>query len=310
MERPYNDYSSYLQALFGGKTYKVSIRGGFTCPNIDGTVAKGGCTYCNNASFVPSYLKRSMGVKEQVDQGIEFLSQRYGAEQFLGYFQSYSNTYGEVEHLEQLYRTALDHPQIKGLVVGTRADCVPEPVLTLLEAIARDYYVSVEYGIESISDDTLRRINRGHDFAALQDAVRRTRGRGIHLGGHLILGFPWEDRSHWLRTAGVVSSLGIEYVKIHHLHVVKGTEMARVYQEEPFQLFEFDEWVQLVADFLERLSPDLVVGRMAGGAPPDLLIAPDWKGKRHTHVVQGVIKELTRRGTRQGSAYTPQAETA
>lgn len=309
MERPYNDYSGYLREIFGGKTYKVSIRGGFTCPNIDGTVARGGCTYCNNASFVPGYLKRTMNVKEQVDKGVEFLSRRYGAEQFLAYFQSYSNTYGEVDRLERLYRTALDHSQIKGLVVGTRADCVPEPVLALLEEIARDYYVSVEYGIESVSDETLRRINRGHDFAAVVDAIRRTLGRGIHLGGHLILGFPWENREQWLRTAGVVSSLGIEYVKIHHLHVVKGTEMARVYKEEPFHVFGFDEWVQLVTDFLERLSPDLVVGRMAGGAPPDLLIAPDWKGQRHTHVVQEVIRELRRRGTRQGSDYQKQVVT-
>ncbi|HKJ68534.1 MAG TPA: TIGR01212 family radical SAM protein [bacterium] len=308
MKKPYSDYNTYLREVFGKKTYKVSIRGGFTCPNIDGTVAKGGCTYCNNASFVPSYLRRSMNIREQVNRGVEFLSERYGAENFLAYFQAYSNTYDEVGRLERLYREALDHEQIAGLVVGTRADCVPEPVLDLLEDIAREYYVSVEYGIESISDGTLQRINRGHDFAALVDAVNRTRTRtGLPIGSHLILGFPWEDRDHWLRTAQVVSSLGVDYLKIHHLHVVKGTAMARQYREQPFKVFEFEEWVQLVADFLERLSPEIVVARLAGGAPPGILIAPNWDGKRHTHVVQAVIRELHRRGTRQGVKYNTDA---
>jgi len=308
MEKPYNDYKSYLKNLFGEKTYKVSVRGGFTCPNIDGTVAKGGCTYCNNASFVPSYLKRSMNIKEQINRGVDFLSDRYGAKKFLAYFQSYSNTYDEVSRLEDLYAEALDHEQVEGLVVGTRADCVPEPVLQLLEDIAGDYYVAVEYGIESISDETLRKINRGHDFACVLDALERSRGRGLHIGSHLILGFPWENRDHWLRTADVINTLGIEYLKIHHLHVVKGTEMARQYQEEPFHVFGFDEWVQLVTDFIERLSPELVVGRMSGGAPPRLLIAPDWDGKRHTDVVQSVIREFGDRGTGQGSRYTEIAE--
>ncbi len=307
MNKPYNDYSHYLQEIFGRKTYKVSVRGGFTCPNIDGTVAKGGCIYCNNASFVPSYLKRSMNVREQVDTGVDFLSDRYGADNFLVYFQSYSNTYDRVERLEELYQEALAHERITGLVVGTRADCVPEPALQLLEEIARDYYVSVEYGIESVSDETLRRINRGHDFAAIVDAVERTKGRGIHMGGHLILGFPWEDREQWLHTARVVSQLGIEYVKIHHLHVVKGTEMAIQYQQEPFKVFRFEEWVQLVSDFIERLSPEMIVGRLSGGAPPGLLIAPDWKGKRHTHVVQSVVRELQRRGSSQGEKYNKSA---
>lgn len=299
-DRPYNDYKSYLENIFGESVYKVSIRGGFTCPNIDGTVAKGGCTYCNNASFVPSYIKRVMSIREQIDKGIQFLSERYGAEKFLAYFQSYSNTYDKPEHLKKLYYEALSHDQVVGLVVGTRADCVPESTLKLLESIAKDYYVSVEYGIESISDETLERINRGHDHATLVDAVERSRDRGFHIGSHLILGFPWENREQWLRTAEVVSHLGVEYTKIHHLHVVKGTAMAEEYQKEPFHLFGFKEWVQMVADFIERLSPEMVVGRMAGGAPPNLLIAPDWDGKRHTHVVQAVIQELKNRGTHQG----------
>lgn len=303
MQRPYNDYKRYLENIFGEKVYKVSVRGGFTCPNIDGTVANGGCTYCNNASFVPSYIKRVMSIREQIDKGVDFLSARYGAKKFLVYFQSYSNTYDSPERLEQLYTEALSHPQIAGLVVGTRADCVPEPTLQLLESLAQDYYISVEYGIESISDETLERINRGHDHATLVDAIKRSQGRGFHIGSHLIFGFPWEDRQQWLRTAEVVSNLGVEYIKIHHLHIVKGTAMAEEYAENQFYLFGFDEWVQLVADFVERLSPEIVVGRMSGGASPDLLIAPDWNGKQHTHVVQAVIRELKRRGTKQGSRW-------
>ncbi len=299
-EQPYNDYKSYLENIFGEPVHKVSVRGGFTCPNIDGTVAKGGCTYCNNASFVPSYIKRVMSIREQIEKGIKFLSERYGAQKFLAYFQSYSNTYDEPERLAELYQEALSHDQIVGLVVGTRADCVPDPTLDLLEALAKDYYVSVEYGIESISDETLRRINRGHDHATLVDAIKRSQGRGFHIGSHLIFGFPWEDRTHWLRTAEVVSEIGVEYTKIHHLHVVKGTAMAEQFARESFHVFEFDEWVQLVVDFIERLSPEIVVGRMAGGAPPNLLIAPKWNGKRHTHVVQAVRREFKKRGTHQG----------
>jgi len=303
MDKPYNDYSTYLEEIFGEKIHKVSVRGGFTCPNIDGTVAKGGCIYCNNNSFVPNYLKRAMSIHEQLDKGINFLSRRYGARKFLAYFQSYSNTYADVEYLEQLYTEALSHDQIHGLVIGTRADCVPEPVLDLLESLARDVYVSVEYGIESISDATLHRINRGHDYATLVDAIERSQGRRFHIGSHLILGFPWEDRNHWLKTAEVVSELGIEYLKIHHLHIVRGTQLAMDYEKKPFHLFTFREWVELVADFLERLSPEKIVGRLSGAAPPSMLIAPKWDGKRHTHVVQAVCREMKKRGTFQGEKY-------
>ncbi|MBD3275164.1 MAG: TIGR01212 family radical SAM protein [Candidatus Marinimicrobia bacterium] len=303
MKKPYNDYHTYMKEQFGEKTYKVSIRGGFTCPNIDGTVAKGGCTYCNNASFVPAHLKRSMDVHEQINKSVGFMRRRYGADKFLAYFQSYSNTYDEITRLRKLYSEALSHESIHGLVVGTRADCVPEPVLALLEQLAEKYYVSVEYGIESIADETLKRINRGHDFATLVDAVERSQNRGLHIGSHLILGFPWEDRRQWLDTAEVVSDLGVEYLKIHHLQIVKGTELARQHQEDPFNLFEYPEWIQLVCDFLERLSPEVIVGRLAAGTPPRMLVAPKWDGVRHTNVIQDVIREMNRRGTEQGSRY-------
>ena len=302
-ERPYNDYYNYLKGRFGAVTYKVSVDGGFTCPNIDGTVAEGGCTYCNNRSFVPKYLNRGDSIRDQIRQGVESQRKRYKAERFLAYFQAYSNTYDSVDRLEECYREALAHPDISGLVLGTRADCLPEPVIALLETLARECYVAVEIGIESVYDTTLKRINRGHGFAAVTDAMSRLSGRGIHIGAHLIFGFPGEGRHHWLDTARVVSELPLEYLKLHHLQVVKGTALAREYFDNPFRVFTFLDWVELVSDFLERLRPDIAIARMSGSAPPQLLIVPRWGRKKHPEVKQLVKQTLLDRGTRQGMRY-------
>lgn len=300
-EKPYSDYFSYLKRHLGAVTYKVSVDGGFTCPNIDGSLALGGCAYCNNRSFVPKYLNRKESIREQVDQGVTSQRERYGAERFLAYFQAYSNTYGDVETLKERYFEALDHPSINGLVLGTRADCLPEEVVELLTVLARDYYIAVEIGIESIYDETLMRINRGHDFLAVEKAFERLQGRGIHLGAHLILGFPWETRSQWLQTVDVMSTLPLEYLKIHHLQVVKGTALAETYHNNPFPVFEFREWVELICDFLEKLPEDIAVARLSGSAPPHMLIAPHWGRKKHPEVISEVMAELKRRGTTQGS---------
>ncbi len=302
-KRPYNDYYHYLKNRFNAVTYKVSVDGGFTCPNIDGTVAEGGCTYCNNRSFVPKYLNRKDSIRDQIQKGVESQRKRYGAERFLAYFQAYSNTYGELDRLEACYREALEHPDIDGLVLGTRADCLPEPVIALLETLARDFYVAVEVGIESVYDVTLRRINRGHDFAAVTDALERLSGRGIHIGAHLIFGFPGETRNHWLDTARVVSGLPVEYLKLHHLQVIKGTVLAREYYEQPFRVFTFPEWVELVCDFLELLRPDIAIARMSGSAPTHMLIDPQWGRKKHPEVKQQVMNTLRERGTCQGTHY-------
>lgn len=304
MVKPYNDYFSYLKKQLGAVTYKVSVEGGFTCPNIDGTVAHGGCTYCNNRSFVPKYLNRSNSIRRQIDTGIKSQKQRYGAERFLAYFQAYSNTYDSPDRLAERYHEALGHPSIDGMVLGTRADCLAEPVVELLESLAEEYYIALEIGIESIYDSTLVRINRGHNFDAVLEAFDRISGRGIHLGAHLILGFPWETRSQWLETAGVVSRMPLEYLKLHHLQVVKGTKLARTYHSSPFPVFEFSEWVHLAGDFLERLHPDITVARLCGSAPPHMLIAPQWGGKKHPEVIREVTAELNRRNSRQGEHYS------
>lgn len=302
-QRPYNDYFHYLKKRFGAVTYKVSVDGGFTCPNIDGTVAEGGCTYCNNRSFVPKYLNRKDSIRSQLDQGVQSQRRRYKAEHFLAYFQAYTNTHAPVDRLEERYREALEHPDIDGLVIGTRADCLSEPVVALLESLARECYVAVEIGIESVYDETLRNINRGHDYSAVVEACGRVAGRGIHIGAHLILGFPGERRRQWLHSAEVVSSLPIDYLKIHHLQVVKGTALAREYFDHPFPVFTFSEWVELVSDFLERLRPEMAIARMSGSAPPHLLIVPQWGRRKHPEVKQHVMQTLLARGTRQGARY-------
>lgn len=285
-------------------TYKVSVDGGFTCPNIDGTVATGGCTYCNNRSFIPSYLNRKDSIRQQLDHGVVSQRERYGAERFLAYFQAYSNTHDHVDRLEEKYRDALGHASVNGLVLGTRADCLPGPVIKLLEELAKEAYVAVEIGIESVYDETLNLINRGHGFGAVQDACDRLSGRGIHIGAHLILGFPNETRNHWLRSAGIVSGLPLEYLKIHHLQVVKGTQLARDYREKPFPMFSFEEWVELASDVIERLDPGIAIARMSGSAPPDLLMAPQWGRKKHPEVKQHVINTLRNRGSRQGDRFS------
>lgn len=297
------DYYHYLKKHFGTATYKVSLDAGFTCPNIDGTVSTGGCTYCNNRSFIPGYIDRNNSINCQLEQGIASQRKRYGAECFLAYFQAYTNTHDSVDRLEECYRTALRHPGIDGLVVGTRADCLSEPVVALLESLARFCYVAVEIGIESVDDRTLRRINRGHGYAAVVDACDRIAGRGIAIGAHLILGFPWESRHQWVDSAEVVSALPIDYLKIHHLQMIKGTALANRYLNTPFPLPGFRDWVVLVTDFLERLRPGIAIARMSGSAPPDMLIAPKWGKKKHSEVKQHVVKELELRKAFQGKRY-------
>lgn len=300
-ERPYYDYKSYLIERFGEPVYKVSVQAGFTCPNIDGTVAKGGCTYCNNRSFVPGYLSPRIPIRQQIKEGIERRKDQQSVKKFLAYFQSFSNTYAPVEELEPLYREALEDPGVVGLVIGTRADCLPDEVVALLERLAKETYVAVEIGIESIYDRTLERINRGHHFDAVEHAFARLKGRGIAIGAHLILGLPGENKEDWLHEAEVISRLKPDYFKLHHLHIVRGTQMAHQYRKNPddFKIFSFEEWIQLAADFLEQLDPGIAIGRVAGSAPENLLIAPKWEENYGT-VVQEVIKEMERRGTGQG----------
>ncbi len=305
----YNAYGRFLKEKFGVRVFKVSVDGGFSCPNRDGTVALKGCTYCNNSSFRPGTASRIKPVGEQVLEGMECLKKRYGAEKFIVYFQPFSNTHAPLETLIPIYESAIDHPDVVGLSVGTRPDCVDEQKIAWFEALARTCFVTLEYGLQSIHDSTLIRINRGHDYRCWLDAMQRTRDRGIWIGAHIILGFPWETREEVLQSAGIVSDKGIDFLKLHHLHVVKNTEMERQFRNDPFPLPDLDAYVELVVDFLERMSPAIRIERFFGSAPPDLLVGPVWN-KSKGGIRHSIERKLEERNTWQGRLYQSSQDSA
>jgi radical SAM protein (TIGR01212 family) len=300
--RYYNSYSAYLREKFGCRVHKVSVDVGFTCPNRDGTVASGGCVYCNNDSFVPSYARSRISLHNQIKTGIEYLKKRFKAEKFIIYFQAYTNTYDKTEKLERIYREALEYDGVVGLAVGTRSDCVDEEKIKLFENLSRDWFITVEYGIESIYDRTLKLMNRGHNYQSVLNAIRITKDRGIHIGAHIIVGFPGETQDEMLRMADEMSNLGIDFLKIHNLHIVRNTPLARMYMKEPFRLFTYEEYLDFISRFLERLSPKIVLERLFTDTPQDLLIAPIWN-KTHAEILRGIDMELQRKNTYQGRLF-------
>lgn len=302
MKRRFNSYGAYLKERFGSRVAKLSVDAGFTCPTRDGSLSRGGCIYCNNESFVPPYARVRYSLRSQVLTGMEFLKKRYGVDKFIIYFQAYTNTYGDVEMLEELWRSALKFDGVVGISIGTRSDCVDEEKIRVMERIAKSTYFTVEYGIESIYDKTLSFANRGHDYASVVSAISMTRGKGINIGAHLIVGFPTETIDEMLYMATEVSRLGIDYLKVHNLHVVKNTPLEKLYRESPFKLFSYDEYVGFVVEFLERLSPQIVVERLFTDTPGDLLVAPRW-GMTHSEILRGIERELERRDTYQGRLY-------
>lgn len=306
MDIRYNNYNSYLKEKFGCRVHKVSVDVGFTCPNRDGKVAIGGCIYCNNDSFVPSYARSSLSLQDQIRIGMEYLKKRFKAEKFIIYFQAYTNTYDKIERLEKLYREALDNENVVGLAIGTRSDCVDEEKIKLFEDLAKDWFVSIEYGIESIYDKTLEYMNRGHNYKSIIDAIRITKERGIHIGAHIIVGFPTETRDEMLQMADEISRLKIDFLKVHNLHVVKNTPLARMYAKDPFHVFNYEEYIDLISRFIEQLSPKIVLERLFTDTPQDLLIAPRWN-KTHTEILRGIEMELERRNTYQGRLFKEQS---
>jgi len=300
--RRYNAFGQSMKDLYGQPVYKVNVDAGFTCPNRDGTVSVGGCIYCNNDSFRPSACTSAASVHEQIEKGIPYLKRRYGAEKFLVYFQPFTNTYAPVAILERLYREALDNPGVVGLAIGTRPDCVDEGKIALLEDLAREHFILVEYGLQSIYDRTLEFINRGHDFARFRSAVSMTAGRGIRIGAHLILGFPTETRDEMLAMADVISKLPIGFLKLHQLQVIRHTALAELHAQKPFPTFSYEEYLELVSDFLERLSPDIVLQRLFAAAPEDILIGPVWNRTR-SEFLNDLDAYLERVGSFQGKKY-------
>ncbi len=302
--RRYNAFGQYMKDLYHAPVYKVNVDAGFTCPNRDGSISTGGCIYCNNDSFRPEACSSSATVQKQIEKGIPYLRSRYGAEKFLVYFQPYTNTYASVDILERLYREALDNPGVVGLAIGTRPDCVDEDKIALLETLARKHFILVEYGLQSIYDKTLDYINRGHDYACFRKALAITTGRGIKVGAHLILGFPTETREEMLAMAGEISRLPVEFLKIHQLQVIRDTVLADQYAAKPFPTFGYREYLEMLADFLERLSPDIILQRLFAAAPDDILIAPIWN-KTRSELLRDLDLLLEQRGSCQGKLHVP-----
>ena len=300
----YNDLSAYLSAHFPYKVQKISLNAGFTCPNRDGTVGYGGCTYCNNQTFNPAYCKTEKTVTEQLEEGKQFFARKYPEMKFLAYFQAYTNTYAELEELKRKYEEALYVPNVVGIVIGTRPDCMPDTLLDYLEDLNQRTFLVVEYGVESTDNDTLKRINRGHTFEVAEEAIRKTAARGIRVGAHIILGLPGEAKEQLIKQAGVLSALPLTTLKLHQLQLIKGTRMAHEFEMQPedFHLYSADEYIDLVIDYVEHLRPDMVLERFVSQSPKDLLIAPDWGLKNH-ELIEIVKRRMRERDTWQGKKY-------
>lgn len=301
--RPYYSLATYNKKKFGGRVQKVSVNAGFTCPNRDGKVARGGCIYCNNQSFTPAYCVDEESIKSQLNKGIDFLQKRYRkAQKFIAYFQSYSNTYASVEYLKKLYDEALEHPAIEGLAISTRPDCINVPVANLLQQLAEKYIVQVELGIESTYDKTLEFINRGHTYLQTQEAYQILSGRGLHLGGHLIIGFPGESEKMLLEQVNQINRLPIDSIKFHQLQIIKQTKLAKIYARQPeiFKLFNRQEYLNLMKKIVECLRPDIAIERLVSEAPPVIKIAPDWGQIRSYQIISQFEQLMIENCTWQG----------
>ena len=298
-----NSYGSYLRRRFGFRISKVNVDAGFTCPNRDGSKGVGGCIYCNNVSFSPKETQAVVPLEEQMAAGMAYHRSRLGSEKFIIYFQKYTNTYGSVELLSDLYRRALNHPDVIGISVGTRPDSLDDGALELLTDIAREKYVCLELGLQSMDDAILHRINRGHTLDDFIGAVNRAAGRNFDICAHLIHGFPGESRDRFLKTAGLMAGLPVDSLKLHQLHAVEGTELAEMYRRGEFTPLTLEAYVSAVADFLELLPPRISIQRLYGSAPLEICVAPKW-GLKNNQMWYSIVNELTRRGSWQGCRVT------
>lgn len=291
----YNDFGTWIRKQFPDfRVQKISIDAGFSCPNRDGRISSGGCTYCDNRTFNPSYCDRKKSIAEQLEEGKAFFIRKYPDMKYLAYFQAYTNTYARVEQLRQMYEEALEVEDVVGIVIGTRPDCVSDELLDYLEELNRRTFVLVEYGIESANDETLKRINRGHDFACCRSAVERTHARGILTGGHIIIGLPGEDAEESLRQAPLISSLPLDILKIHQMQIIRGTRLAQEYAEHPFQVYTVEEYIDVIVKYIRLLRKDLVLERFVSQSPKELLIAPKWglKNYEFTNLLNNRLKSL------------------
>ena len=302
MKKRYRDLNTYLRSVFGCRVQKITVDAGMSCPNRDGTISRGGCTYCNDRGSGTGAHTDGVSIINQLTEGRDRLARRNKAKKLNAYFQSYSNTYAPCDILRSLYDEALSLPDVVGLSIGTRPDCVSDPVLDLLEGYARSHMIWVEYGLQSANDATLAAINRGHDAACFKRAVSATRKRGINICAHIILGLPGETRDQMMRTADFISDLRVDGVKIHLLYVVKGTKLAEQYQNGGFTCLKQGEYVELVCDFLERLPPDMIIQRLTGDPHREELVAPLWSLKK-TETLSMIDRTLEERDAWQGKRW-------
>lgn len=277
----YVEFGPWLQSELGCKVQKISVNAGMTCPNRDGTLGTGGCTFCNNQTFNPAYCRTEKSVTQQLEEGKQFFARKYPAMKYLAYFQAYTNTYAELDRLVSLYEEALCVPDVVGLVIGTRPDCMPDNLLDYLEELNRRTFLIVEYGVESANDETLLRINRGHTFRQSCEAICRTAERGIRVGAHVILGFPWEPFDELMRQAEEIGRLPLTTLKLHQLQIIRGTQLAREYAEHPWAVPTAEEYIDLVLHYISRLPYGLVMERFVSQSPPEMVIAPQWGLKNH-----------------------------
>lgn len=286
MAKAYRDFSDFLGTYFSGKVQKISINAGFSCPNRDGTVGNGGCTYCNNQTFNPDYCSPTLGVTGQLEEGKRFFSRKYPSMRYLAYFQAYTNTHGDIQRLKALYEEALAVDGVVGIIIGTRPDCMPDILLDYLEELGKRTFVLVEYGAESSHDSTLTLINRCHTWAQTVDAVRRTAQRGIHVGLHMIMGLPGENIGMMLESVDALSQLPVDTVKFHQLQIIRGTRLARDIEEGLYDVprMTVDEYIDLCADIVRRINPDIAIERFTSQSPDELLVSPRWGLKNYQFV--------------------------
>ena len=299
---PYNDFGSWIRRQFPFRVQKISIDAGFSCPNRDGSISTGGCSFCDNETFNPSYCHRHHSIGQQLEEGKAFFAHKYPDMKYLAYFQAFTNTYAPLADLQRMYEEALEQTDVVGIVIGTRPDCISTQLLNYLEGLARQTFVMVEYGIESANDLTLKRINRGHDFYCSRRAVEQTAERGILTGGHMIVGLPGEDHDEIIRQARLVSSLPLTVLKLHQLQIIRGTRLAREYEENPFPVFTVDEYIRTVCDYVERLRPDLVLERFVSQSPAHMLVAPRWGLKNH-EFADRLVGYMRKHGIKQGALW-------
>jgi len=301
--RRYYPFSQFLRERFGCKVYKLPIDAGFSCPNRDGKIGYGGCTYCYNPSFSPPSLKEKLSIPLQIKYRKALIRRKSEVNKFLVYFQSYTNTYAKVKILKRLYDEAIQDKDIIGFCIGTRPDCVPDEVLGLIESYAQDYHVWLEYGLQSVHNETLLRIKRGHNFAQFEDAVKRTQSRNIFICAHIILGLPGETKEDILKTARTLAKMGIDGIKLHHLQVIKNTRIAREFNKGEFKVLSPEDYIKLVCDVLELLPSNITIQRLVGEVLQDrMLIAPRWNLNKH-QILSAIDQEFIGRGSFQGSKF-------